>query len=754
MKNLAFARKIASLERQLDRTELSQHTLTQIDAHNIENAVRNLDVIVPAARRRTKYRGRGEYRKWTPQAILRVSFGILQRCALHLYRTTLQPHVAAQPLRRLRKKSQPPSTLMLHESVRSTARHYRSSTTHIEHQRYFVAGMYLEEVSKWLDALPYHAFINCEVGHDETEMDSRLGNLIGIRFMHMLHCRLLLIDLDDHASVHNLPCAPGWSEHACSADVIAALLAARMPTSFAKLHDKARHLNITLNTDSAKACKKHGRHIRACTKLARRSDGAIAGVSALHPGCQGHSAHHCAEGALRPLRLSTVVFSGCVLLTRMKYRRGLRKRCVQMLAGATPSYTSPPAVNVRFLEKTMELLEWEFHLADLTDTGAISLGPAAVKRQEARKRIANHLGASTFGPSGVIIERKVYCTLACHASFAEGIKGLIEDLDLVLWDRSRGVPVHNRWLKALPAWSAWNVDSKLGMADEAWKGVAQAAACNQVNSVAAAVLSEIGFEDDEQYKVRERNRFRVSGDLCKELNTTKLAVGSAILELCVSILGVMFLASKFAHDGAINITTFVVPSKSPAYRIVARISELLSNPQDEYWLVITGPHGWTQNSYRMASTSYTRLGGQIAMRLIEPFKLFPWALALLPEPDAVVPHADKLFIGECVARAKGCDFCGEPGLTKHIVALAPATAQEVLDDAQLLLAIQRPMKACCVTNLNNEDRFSRSRKHSMVSQGHAPFLSTKNCYHVLGECSAWHREAIERHRRGPGYPMP
>ena len=87
------------------------------------------------------------------------------------------------------------------------------------------------------------------------------------------------------------------------------------------------------------------------------------------------------------------------------------------------------------------------------------------------------------------------------------------------------------------------------------------------------------------------------------------------------------------------------------------------------------------------------------MRLVKRFRLGCWPLALLGEPDSVVPRIDKLFVGHCIMLAKK-PCCAEPGLLRHVAAMTN-TVEEAVDQHEIVDLASRPFKTLRPDNIGS-----------------------------------------------------
>ena len=420
---------------------------------------------------------------------------------------------------------------------------------------------------------------------DESEMGSRIGKERGIKHMMVLHVTLHCIDSNKLSTTINLVCAPAWMK-TTTAEGIAACVAARLPCTFEKIKSKCKHLNVAPLTDSARACTRYGRHTRGCTSVERRIvDNQIVGVTGVHPVCLAHQGHHCNEYVLTVFKISSQIFSGCVLMQRSKYKRALQNKVARETWLMQPSYEEPLQINYEFLLDTFEQLEWRVKLGHLSEFGELrDLGKAA-ERKARRERLSRHLAASTFDHNGIITVLKIHCPLGCHATLSEGRNSVNADLHALHWEQNGGVPVHNRWLVNLPAWSHWNVNSKLGCVGRCWKQVGDSSACMQAAPTLAeeVQLVDVGYKDEEEFNRRERARFKGSDKICEASNSVKLATGTKLLELTVSVLGQLFLAARFRKIPDFNISMFIVKGRSPAIRVMIELGDYLRDPTHRFW---------------------------------------------------------------------------------------------------------------------------------------------------------------------------
>jgi hypothetical protein len=125
---------------------------------------------------------------------------------------------------------------------------------------------------RYVEDLPRARHAVLEISLDETEHNVSIGGDAGIYSMMMMHCKLFWTHLDGTNDVVELICPPVFLVGTTAACIIKAA-STRIPLALALLKRKVLALTVLFGSDSARSCKRVGRHYQAhawdsqCNKL-------------------------------------------------------------------------------------------------------------------------------------------------------------------------------------------------------------------------------------------------------------------------------------------------------------------------------------------------------------------------------------------------------------------------------------------------------------------------------------------------------
>ena len=330
-------------------------------------------------------------------------------------------------------------------SARCAADFYEGGHSHVQDLRNSLALQYVNAQGKKLCSLPKASVGFLEISFDESEQVTRHEKECAIFDMLMLHARLRWKDAaTKEVQTYEITLPPAFLRGKTAGHLLAGVLQ-RLPISISMLKRKCLVLAILIMSDSARACKKMGRHFMARSSMRLPDDGHMDGLLVLHSFCLLHQVALVIGALLKQLRLLCPLFCACCLLQRGTSRRAIVSRACQSLQEVTVLYGDAlPSMedNMRYLESLFERLDW----ADLETEEALGI-PARndihASRRATRKRLARLLAASRL-ENDIVVEFRHLCKLGCHTSVAHAradIDSCAKDAHLKL---HVGVPAVNR----------------------------------------------------------------------------------------------------------------------------------------------------------------------------------------------------------------------------------------------------------------------------------------------------------------------
>ncbi len=316
MEKARDAKLIKSLQK--ERGQLPDHLLAGVDRHNVRFAVRRSDVI-ETGRKRSKVRGKGKTKKWLPQAVQRLCFG--RPYAPPSVRKRVKGKSSVKSMIRVRVKRRSPCA----SSVRATADWFESAHNHCQQLRNCLAFHYLVLQEEHLRGLPQAEHAALLVQFDETEQQLLVDGDRAIFSFMMLHVTLIWTMLDGTPYKVECPVPPTVIADTSAKNILTAILKC-MPLDLKHLKAKVAALSLILVSDSARACKKAGRHFKACAKLSHHQ-GLIDGVMVVHKPCLMHQLGIVVGSSLRTMDLIGNMFCACCLMQRGSTKRSLKAAC-------------------------------------------------------------------------------------------------------------------------------------------------------------------------------------------------------------------------------------------------------------------------------------------------------------------------------------------------------------------------------------------------------------------------------------------
>ena len=134
--------------------------------------------------------------------------------------------------------------------------------------------------------------------------------------------------------------------------------------------------------------------------------------------------------------------------------------------------------------------------------------------------------------------------------------------------------------------------------------------------------------DEDVHRAQRLSRWKKTVAWLSNPDTqTKLDLGATLLQPAMDIIGSIFLGQR----SNISALEFAVWDTSPAAQAIVKYSALLCDEHDDIWLPFSRGE-WTQEKYHMSLHSSCSLMGHIFLRMVLPFKEWPWPLAEIPSP--------------------------------------------------------------------------------------------------------------------------
>ena len=601
MNRLRDRKEILHLRRLRDK--VPAHTQSQVDRMNASHAVRVTDVIDLSSTRKPKFRGKGTHRKWLKSAMLRCAFGI--------------------------RRSISKNSSTLASSSRMCADVFRSAHSHVQQVRNAVALAIWKMQKRGVDALPHAKFASLELSFDETEVVARLGNRQGKVDLFMAHCVLRWTTYSGATSVHQLIIPPSMLINK-KAETMYAAIHSHLPFRLGDLKRKCKTLFICLGSDSARSCKKLARDFQGRTQL---QAGSLDGVLAVWSPCLMHRIALVMFGLLKFCSITIPLFCASVLMHQASVFTTLQRKAKAEVDKLEICFRPPPDYEtkhkyLRGLFKFLDALEDRSRAETLGD--AVDERSARHKRCLARARLAEDLAASDF-EGNRLTKLRHYCPYGHCDSEAHARQKIWEYIEIAILHAPPPVPLCNRWTLSYPPLCWWNVIDKLGFLSDSLQEMAEPwlETCVDILDIDA-----FGPGDDDSYQKKKRGRFQKTKRWLEDSNTSNsLAIAVTVLTPVIRMMGSFFRAARFSDKPAYSMLPFCVAHRSPAVRCITRLFTCLMNPEDEFWDVARGLHGWGEENLTMAFTCTLLICAQIFERAVQPFMVWPGVLANIIDAD-------------------------------------------------------------------------------------------------------------------------
>jgi hypothetical protein len=579
-------------------TKFGDFTKNKINAMNDKYAVRMTDIInltqKPTCQRRTAIAMRGQYKRWTPSAILRACFGngwSQQRLSSRNVQAT---------------------------SLKGAADFYRAGANHIGKMRQAVAFKYMGLMTKHLDEVVVNvALCILEISFDESEQSTRIGDEVGRFTMMMMHCKMKLFFEDGREHAIQVPLPPAFLSNT-KTETLLNVLRARLPLSVQKLVDRAVLTVIWIGSDSARSCLKVGRHATSMANvLLIRPHGAepfLRGLLVGHGRCLMHQVGIVMGKVFKKLNLLNPMFCGCCLMQKGGSKALVRNavkarfRCIEIsFSGSAP----PPGNKEYLLSLFAQLNQADNDTNILIRDSQYDPTPIGVykKRIEARERLSRNLAHSEFR-DGKITKLRHDCPVGCHSSPEEAKAEIEADIDTSHLSNTLGVPALNRWVKLFKPLAWWLVGTKLGYMTAGIDDLME-----DMESVGQLLdVEAYAIGDADTHAKKQQARFRRLRAWLKDKNTADFqSIGSVVISPLVAVMGVFFSNMRVGKQ-TMGRLDFCIPSRNPGVKVIMQYFVYLRSLDHPFWLAVVGVGDWTSRLQGLVAGSVFEIIAELFMR--------------------------------------------------------------------------------------------------------------------------------------------
>lgn len=689
---MSHARQILSLQRKSRPSPIAPHVQERINRFHADYAVREEDRIVVEERRPAKQKGRGNYRHWLPDAILRCCWGLRPRAR------------ALAKRRRLRAKQAPRPTAPSAASARNFAQFYRAGHGHVHDVRQAVAQQYMDIVKAKLEQLPAADHMILEVSLDETEMPVHLRASNEIAHVMVIHGRLTTCAGGEARPVTLDLVMPTAVLENTAAHSLLAALTSRLPIQLEALRAKCnQRLTLVLCSDSGPSCLKLARHLQFLPAVCRMHQHCLAMVSILKLG-----------GLLSSL------FSLCLLFKRRRVQTMIRRQLWEHIRRNVRVVYELPAEQERtHVRSVLGLMK---DVVEMRTAGST----AETGRAKAWRRLERLFARLNYdGP-----ELYHYCPYGCHQSLDEVCKDFHECICKLFLEHPPSVIAENKWTKLWPP--LVHFAAFLGIGSQLLQG----ASAGLRNLAADLDLGEVreddllGMDDRLTYLRKEQTRvLKASRFFNAESIREKLVASSLAMKCSLHVMGAFFKSARRYEAGQPrSILSLIHPNKSPAAACLQQYIRVLRDDTDPHWLPLAGGGGgWSPRLYHMASVPALMEMGNIYRRFIVAMDCWPWRLGLLLD-DSLGDAAQQALAQELLDAHPCCldDF------TLKFRQESGFVVQDVLS-APRLRRLREIFEHVPLTNVGAENRFASAHTRHATSHGNAVGTETLACEHVLAE---------------------
>lgn len=679
--------------KKLKRTKgrVSRWVQKRLDWVNTEVATRPCDQIHDVAQAKPQHvSGRGNYKRWTPEAYVRACFGVLGSALA---------------------------------STRAVALTFKAGHSYVQEVRDAVAAYIFNRQKS--------AFTSCEAAHtsvikvafDETEFQVKIQGETSVQNFMMIHAE----SLRRHGQLRRkqeLVVPPGILADQSAASICTALHQRLLGHlgSYASCSNQA----YVLVSDSAAACLKVAVHF---------AEGANVNGSTptLHSRCMMHMMFLAVVHCLGLYEVVTPMFCATVLMHKGHTMRLVKREMRKLVSQRLKVVYSPPANHERHNSAVLRLLE----CADIYFEGhrGQSLGDeeGKTKRRAARRSLLKMLPGK-WAEDGEFIH---YCPAACGCTSRKAAVDTICDLiELSYLDTRPAVPALNRWNTLYGPLAWWSFGTLLfGLLTDAFLAI------RMNESVEDAFLRDIDFAGpgtENTYRLKMAIRWKKAAKWLQDSTCRKnLHVATLLFNATLPLL------AKFFHETRAkgSVIPFCEKSTNPAAQTMGLVARLLGDPANNHWISLGS---WEDASLvrRVAVGAFSLLGG-LYMRCVQPFDEWPWPLARAVHPTA--GQGAKAQVFESLSSVRACCVPHADGFTLPFKLKRASADGHLIDQACIYLEDVFSMTPC--NNIGCEDRFARCRRHNDSLLGSGSSASTLASFHALAEWKAIYASA--KKGRGP-----
>ena len=700
---------------------LADHVQRKIDKANLL-AKRPVDRIDTTEKRPIKVKGKGAYKKWTPEACLRAAFGR----PLVLAKTKDDVHIGA-PLR---------------GSVtdRVMADFYEACHTHIRKIRCAMAYSLLYFQRLFLSHMPAVLHIIWVACLDESEVSLCQEQQRGRHHLQMLHFLFAARASLQHPLLQKqIVAAPATLLNQSSLALWRGL-EARAPIPFVHLARKARRTMLCLVTDSANACKGLGMHCAGVIAQIRESETMnLRMVYFIHVFCLMHQIALAIDSWVRLQFLLNPIYCAQSLLSMSSNLEAMKVKLREACNSIHVSFLEedkPTEQQIAYGESVLALMEYGDE--DWRHLNRVQRSKASQERRLKRKSLAKFI---TFGSQ-----------LWVH--FCDGSCGCIDEQDAR--DRAYAMflalllicipspPCASRWTKVVPPIGWWAMGAFLP-----FRLLFQLFSAIKGNSFTTDAASDIpmtqedlaGIDENEHYQRKQGARWiKAQNWLKNPLTPIRLLVTMLVLAPVVSLMGSFFTDASDSGMKSPGIGEFLHPSTSPAVHTLLRYFAVMTDLRNTFWTPLLF-HGWNEVFWVQVFSGCCLLVGQIWLRLVWRFQRFPWLLGTWFHRNSTA--AERTSIKAKYNRANRC--CCDLGLTRAI--RIEMTGDELEENHEAQAFINDSFESAPWHNMGCEFKFARVQTHVRACHQKVPSAENVCAKHVLAESAGIHRHCMEEQRR-------
>ena len=150
------------------------------------------------------------------------------------------------------------------------------------------------------------------------------------------------------------------------------------------------------------------------------------------------------------------------------------------------------------------------------------------------------------------------------------------------------------------------------------------------------------------YRAQEMTRWRKCCALLRGLMPVpRLFLSTSLMVPALEIMGSLFLAERQSA----SVIDFTVWRTSPAGKAIDAYAAQLRDAGSCFWMPFHGG-AWTLELMQMALHDALGLAGNLYVRIITPFRCWPWVLGRLVNPDCL--EADKQELAKLFMTRRMC----------------------------------------------------------------------------------------------------